>query len=344
MAKSALIYTATAGYRHDSIPTAISVVEALGAQHGFTTFATEDPSYFITANLALYDVLVFISNSDEVLDQNGKAAMLQYFQAGGNYVGVHSASACLNTTQYYGNVVGAFFDRHPDIQSASFEVVDASHPSTMNLPTPWTFEEEVYNFMQNPRSPPSNVKLLLTVDESSYTDSLKAADDRNHGTPHPIAWYQTLDYVANQTSLALGGGRSWYTSLGHLNSTWMDPTYQAHILGGIQWVLASTTGPNGTMVASSLSTASVLSTSTLASVQAATPTMAGTTSSVAGSQSGTAMPATLSTTTSTGSPRASTGSGAVPKLAPAGWRAPSIATAIVTSLLALPALFLWLTS
>ena len=40
-----LVFSKTAGFRHSSIPTGIAAVQELGAEHGFTVTATEDPDH-----------------------------------------------------------------------------------------------------------------------------------------------------------------------------------------------------------------------------------------------------------------------------------------------------------
>ena len=47
-----LMLTATAGFRHDSIPAARDVMMSLGPANGFTITATEDLSTFTTSNLS----------------------------------------------------------------------------------------------------------------------------------------------------------------------------------------------------------------------------------------------------------------------------------------------------
>jgi hypothetical protein len=39
-----LVFTKTAGFRHESIPAAVAAVQALGAEHCFDVEATEDAS------------------------------------------------------------------------------------------------------------------------------------------------------------------------------------------------------------------------------------------------------------------------------------------------------------
>ncbi|GAB1521745.1 hypothetical protein RhiTH_004842 [Rhizoctonia solani] len=121
------------------------------------------------------------------------------------------------------------------------------------LPDRWTYKEEVYNFRSDPRS--IGAKILLSVDPSSYTDTHIRTYDQ--GSPHPIAWYQERGAGAADGSTA---GRGFYTSLGHLESTWTDQIFLMHVLGGIQWALASNTtramNPNGQVGAVPSSTSS----------------------------------------------------------------------------------------
>jgi hypothetical protein len=79
---------------------------------------TEDPSWFTDFELSVYDVIIFLHNSGEVLDQDGKDALERYLQNGGNFVGIHSASDCLRDTSFYGAELGAWFDYHPEISNA----------------------------------------------------------------------------------------------------------------------------------------------------------------------------------------------------------------------------------
>ncbi|TFY81778.1 hypothetical protein EWM64_g2233 [Hericium alpestre] len=106
--------------------------------------ATEDKGRFTDDGLSQYDLLVFLMNTGEVLDDTGKAALQKYLDLGGNFVGLHSASDCLRNTTFYGREVGAFFDYHPALQNATVDVVDVSHPSTSMLPAQWHVQDEMY--------------------------------------------------------------------------------------------------------------------------------------------------------------------------------------------------------
>src|SRR5918997_213284 len=51
---SVLVFSKTAGFRHDSIPAGIAAIQQLGADNGFTVVATEDAGAFNDANLARF--------------------------------------------------------------------------------------------------------------------------------------------------------------------------------------------------------------------------------------------------------------------------------------------------
>ncbi|KZO91576.1 class I glutamine amidotransferase-like protein [Calocera viscosa TUFC12733] len=232
-----LVYSATAGYRHESIPVAIDSFKRLGPQYGIEFDFTEDKTWFNETGLAVYDCILFLSNSDEVLDEPGKEAFDAYLEKGGNFVGVHAASACLFTTQFFGQELGAWFDYHPAIQNATIVVLDPTHPSTAMLPARWEVYDEMYNFKSDPRA--VGAKVILTVDESSYVDNGTRLYDQ--GTPHPIAWYQDVGAAYTGNVSGSSGGRSWYTSLGHTNDTWQNATYLSHVMEGLKWALESNT-------------------------------------------------------------------------------------------------------
>ncbi|KAG6862000.1 hypothetical protein C0995_008187 [Termitomyces sp. Mi166 len=60
-----LIYSATAGFRHDSIPTAIAALKAKGNAINVEFDSTEDKTRFTVENLSQYDALLFLSTTGE---------------------------------------------------------------------------------------------------------------------------------------------------------------------------------------------------------------------------------------------------------------------------------------
>jgi cytochrome c len=210
---SVLVFSKTTGFRHESIPYAIAAIEALGGDHGFSVESTEDAARFTDAELAQYQVVVFLSTTGDVLDDRQKAAFEHYIRSGGGFVGIHSASDTEYKWAWYGRLVGAYFASHPEIQPAMIGVEDRTHPSTTGLPTIWRRTDEWYNFRSNPRS---TVHVLASLDEATYSGGRMGSD-------HPIAWCQAID-----------GGRSWYTAMGHTVESYAEPLFRQHLLGGIE--------------------------------------------------------------------------------------------------------------
>ncbi|MER5651142.1 ThuA domain-containing protein [Streptosporangium sp. NPDC002524] len=205
-----LVFSRTAGFRHDSIPAGIQAIRDLG----FTVAATEDPAAFTAANLARYKAVVFLNTTGDVLDAGQQAAFESYVRAGGGYAGVHAASDTEYDWPWYGNLVGAWFASHPAVQPATVRVQDRAHPSTAHLGPTWSRTDEWYDFRTNARA---NARVLATLDESTYTGGGMGAD-------HPIAWCKAYD-----------GGRSFYTGGGHTAAAFAEPAFRQHLLGGLNY-------------------------------------------------------------------------------------------------------------
>ncbi len=209
-----LVFSRTTGFRHDSIPNGIAAIRQLGQQNGFAVDATEDASQFTEANLARYQAVVFLSTTGDVLNAAQQAAFETYMRNGGGFAGVHSATDTEYDWPWYAGLVGAYFKSHPAIQRGVLRIEDATHPSTSPLPATWERTDEWYDFRINPRG---RVKVLATLDESSYQGGTMGAD-------HPIAWCQQY-----------GGGRAWYTAGGHTQQSYTEALFRQHLLGGIQY-------------------------------------------------------------------------------------------------------------
>ncbi|GAA2383761.1 hypothetical protein Cme02nite_70040 [Catellatospora methionotrophica] len=207
-----LVFSKTAGFRHSAIPNGIAAIQALGTANGFTVTATEDAAQFTTANLAQYQAVIWLSTTGDVLNATQEAAFQSYIAAGGGYVGVHAAADTEYDWAWYGGLVGAYFSSHPATQQATIRVEDRSNISTSHLPPTWTRTDEWYNYRASPRA---NVKVLASLVESSYSGGTMG--------DHPITWCQNY-----------GGGRSWYTGLGHTEETYADANFRTMLLGGIQ--------------------------------------------------------------------------------------------------------------
>ena len=128
-----LLFTKTAGFRHDSIPTAVQALRELGARNRIPVDATEDAAVFTEQRLRRYDVVVFLLTTGDVLDDRQQAAFQRYIRSGGGFAGVHSASDTEHDWPWYGALVGAYVRTHPQIQPGTIVVSDPRDASTRAL-------------------------------------------------------------------------------------------------------------------------------------------------------------------------------------------------------------------
>jgi len=210
-----LVFTKTSGYHHASIAAGSAAIIKLGTENDFSVDTTSNASKISEANLSQYAAVVFLSTTGYMLNNYQQADLERYMQAGGNFVGVHAAADAEYDWQWYGRLVGAYFDNHPAMQEATLKVVDKNHPSTRTLPDDWKRTDEWYNFKKISK----NLHVLIKIDENSYKGG-------TNGDNHPMAWYHNFE-----------NGRAFYTELGHTDESYTDPVYLSHLLGGIKYAI-----------------------------------------------------------------------------------------------------------
>lgn len=214
---SVLVFSKTLMYRHASITNGIAAIQRLGVENHFHVDATEDASWFTSANLARYKVVIFLSTSGDILNDEQQAAFREFIERGGGLVGVHAAVAGDVATEggwpWYGETLCARFTNHSSIVEATVKVEDSRNPSTAGLPQRWVRKDEWYNFIESPRA---RVRVLASLDETTYKGGTMGGD-------HPVAWCKKV-----------GRGRMWYTALGHTEVSFTEPLFLQHLLGGIQ--------------------------------------------------------------------------------------------------------------
>ncbi|SJX64526.1 uncharacterized protein SRS1_15151 [Sporisorium reilianum f. sp. reilianum] len=259
--KKMLIYTYTQGFLHYSIPTATKVVQQLAknAKPPIDTVHSDDPDDFEKKDwLSQFDMLMFISVSGKALSDQGAEALREYIEAGGGYMGVHEACDALYNYHWYGRLVGAYFNYHPQITHATLNIVNRTHPATKHLNATWRVYDEMYNFNSNPSK--WGKQYLITADQSSYEDPVESIAQRasEQGSPHPIAWWKEGNQLTYNHHIKVGGGtdptkqeiragtagtggpgRSFFTALGHTNAMWNDDVFQQHIMGAVSWLMDS---------------------------------------------------------------------------------------------------------
>ncbi len=213
-----LVFSRTLGYRHASITNGIAAIRELGATNGFAVEATESSSAFTATNLGRFQAVVFLSVTGDVLDTDQERVFRNYLEAGGGFAAIHGAifgpRACEDKWAWYGEMFGCTFTNHSKVLPATVVLEDAAHPANIGLPSHWERTDEWYNYTGTPRS---CAHILATVDESTYHGGTV-------GNDHPIAWCRPV-----------GQGRMWFTAMGHTESSFSEPLFLKHLLGGIQY-------------------------------------------------------------------------------------------------------------
>ena len=215
-----LVFSKTKGWVHSSIPFGIAAVQKLGREQSFGVDTTKNAAYFTDDSLRNYQTVIFNCTTGNVLNPEQQAAFERYIQAGGGYVGIHSAADTEYEWPWYAKLMGAHFSSHPsqpNVRKATVDVTNKTHISTSHLPDHWERTDEWYNY----RTFYSGLNVLANLDENTY-------EGGTNGANHPIAWYHEFD-----------GGRAFYTGGGHTDTSFSEPLFVQHLLGGIRYAMGA---------------------------------------------------------------------------------------------------------
>jgi len=214
------------GYVHDNIAASVAAIRKMGEESEFIVDASDNPADFNNANLRRYAALVFAnSNNQAFSDDAQRDAFRRYIEAGGGFVGLHSASGSERDWPYFQSVLGGKFAAHPRQQAFTVRVVDPGFAAAKGLPAQFTWTDECY-FLDhlNPDIHPVLVtdRTKLASLEPMTIDAAKFPVDL------PLAWYQEFD-----------GGREFYLALGHNKEDYANPLLYGIIRNGILWAMKS---------------------------------------------------------------------------------------------------------
>ena len=211
-------------YHNDFIAVAKPQFERMAQAHAFDMTWAWNASPF-DGDLSQYAAIVLLSTSGEDLAKQQRGKLEAYVRAGGGIVAVHLA-LIINPPgdwPWYEKMIGRSFITHPMVQTATVRVEDPAFPATFGLPSRWVWTDEWYEF----NTPVTRgLRTVLSVDETSYdpTRIWPGQTARGMGKDHPVAWYHAYE-----------GGRVFVTALGHTPALYDDPSYLAHLYGGLWW-------------------------------------------------------------------------------------------------------------
>lgn len=215
---SVLIYSGSTGYRHESIPAAVEAMKQIATRAGYTVDATEDPEVFTVAKLKSYKVLVLVSNSTdprkpetEWFVGDKREALQGFLKANKGVVALHAAADSHYHWDWYGQMIGGYFEKHPKgTPKGVVTVVDSRHPATVKLPKTLERNDEWYYY----KDFDPTVRVLVTIDPKSIGEGQADVN------PNPLVWCHEF-----------GGGRVIYSALGHTDESYQEP-YLIDLLTG----------------------------------------------------------------------------------------------------------------
>ena len=240
-----LFFTKSAGFEHsvvkregDALSYAEQTLVDLGKQHGFDVHATKDGRVF-DDDLSVYDAVVFCTTGDltavgtdmqPAMSAEGKKRLLAAVAEGMGFVGSHCAADTFHSVgppreaqsevDPYISMLGGEFISHGPQQQSRQVIKSATFPGLAEAVKgeegSFTLNEEWYSL----KNFADDLHVILAQD----TQGMEGKDYER--PPFPSTWARRH-----------GKGRVFYTSMGHREDVWSDPTFQQILLGGLSWAM-----------------------------------------------------------------------------------------------------------
>ena len=236
-AQKVLIYTRATGFVHSSIPYGASAIEAMGKNTGaFEPTITDDPFMFEADKLKEFDAVFLVNttgdlfkakkpgeNIDTATSERLRENLEQFILNGGGLGGCHAATDCFYSWPGFGLMLGGYFSGHPWHENVGIKLDEPDHPLVAAFGgKDFQIADEIYQF----RAPWSRgrLRVLLSLDVNK-TNMNKGGINRTDGD-FGVSW------IRNH-----GKGRVFYSSLGHREEIYWNPTVMKYYLDGIQFML-----------------------------------------------------------------------------------------------------------
>ncbi len=238
-----LHFTATSGYDHQTRTVSYQMFDSIGQLSGIQVDNDSTGVTFNSLNdLLQYDAIVFSNTSgDAILTPQAMQHFEWYIQSGGSLLGIHSATDTYRHSSANGNNTGTW-DFFPEILGASVQQFPShvygvpmyridqiqSHPVLNSLPDPWFKEEEYYYWEQGYFD--SSVYVLHQVEVTIGPNGMVNSYDSSRA----VSWIR----------LTPGGGKIFYTSLGHSPSNFTsDTSFIRLIKNAVEWITGTSSAP-----------------------------------------------------------------------------------------------------
>lgn len=198
----------------------------LAAENGFTVDYINGTERINDESLAQYQLFIQLNHPPYHWAPIAKKAFEDYITQGkGGWIGFHHASLLGDFDGYpmdlwFSKFLGGIRFTHylPDFAKATVKIEDPASPLAKGLPSSFVIEkEEWYTWSKSPRP---NVKVLASVDESSYVPDTMI----KMGGDHPVVW-SNPHYKA----------RNVYIFMGHHGGLFDSPEFVQLFRNAIFW-------------------------------------------------------------------------------------------------------------
>lgn len=221
----ALVLSESGGHHVPFSKAGLKWLEEMAAQHNFTFTSVHNTRSMTDDELAKYDLIIQLDYVPYSWTDAEKAAFEKYIDEGrGGWVGFHHATLLGNFDGYpmwkwFSGFMGGIEYRNyiAELADGTVVVEDKKHPVMKNVnPSFVVPDDEWYIFDRSPRP---NVRVLATVDESTYEpdSDIKMGD-------HPVVWI-------NENKKA----RNVYFLMGHSPVLFDSDDFKTMFINAILW-------------------------------------------------------------------------------------------------------------
>ncbi len=229
-----LYFTRSAGFEHgavkrqgDELAFSEKVLTEMGQRAGFEVVCSKDGGVF-DQDLDQWDCIAFYTSGDLTkpnknqtppMSEKGKQRLLDAVAAGKGFVGFHAATDSFRSggIDPYIAMIGGEFVRHGPQQEATVTVTSPKFPGVGDDKA-LKLLEEWYALSKFAK----DLHVILVQE----TEGMRG--DCYQRPPFPATWARMHQK-----------GRVFYTSFGHRDDIWTNPTVQQIMLGGIAWVMGN---------------------------------------------------------------------------------------------------------
>lgn len=202
-----LLFVGTDGQPHDYEGNGRYLTKLLNEAVEIEAMFSQDYEVLATG-LNLFDAVLFYTDDVGKLSQTQERGLLHFIEAGGGFVGLHTAASSFRDCESYHRMLNAFLDGHSPYMDFTVSIADDSDPISAGLST-FEITDELY---------------YLKHDPTRSHDLMRAYDGTKDET-HVVAFKHTY-----------GSGRVFYFALGHDMKALMNPNFQEVLRRGILWV------------------------------------------------------------------------------------------------------------